>query len=160
MRNYAGAVLLRRRGRRLRRAEFIPEEASSGVPTDLLSQVGPCAQSGRAGAVQRNGGALPRAGQSQSLGRARSNVVLAVAAARAVVAGLVPAIHVLLSGLERRPVLSEMKQKIFCSLQFIRENTICQRFAIIDKRHAVLSTRDSNIHLSNGIFDVGKFARR
>ena len=65
---------LRRRGRQLHRAEPVPEEAPAGVGTGDVSEVRPRAQSRGAGAVQRNGRALYRAGRGRPLARARSAV--------------------------------------------------------------------------------------
>ena len=67
-------ISVRRRGRQLRRAEPVPEAASAGGGAFVLSQVGPRAQSGRAGAVQRNGRAIHRAGRSREMAGARSEV--------------------------------------------------------------------------------------
>jgi hypothetical protein len=59
----------------LQRVEpIVSEETPSRFWPDVLFQVRPCAQSRRAGAVQRHGRALHRAGGSQPLGRARSEV--------------------------------------------------------------------------------------
>ena len=70
----AGADPVRRRGRQLHRAEPVPEAASAGGGAVVLSEVGPRAQSGRAGAVQRNGRALHRAGRGRQVAGARSEV--------------------------------------------------------------------------------------
>src|SRR5580693_7713370 len=56
---------------RLRRTQPVSEEAFAGGGARLLSQDRPCAQSGRTGAVQRNGRTLYRAGRSRSLAGAR-----------------------------------------------------------------------------------------
>jgi proline iminopeptidase len=54
--------------------EPVPEAASAGGGAVVLSEVGPRAQSGRAGAVQRDGGALHRAGRGRKMAGARSEV--------------------------------------------------------------------------------------
>ena len=59
---------LRRRGRCLRRAKPVPEEAPSRRRADAVSEIRPCAQSRRACAVQRDGRTLHRAGRSRPLG--------------------------------------------------------------------------------------------
>ena len=70
----AGADHLRRRGRRLRRAEPVSEEAPAGGGAGVLPEVGPRAQSRGARAVQRDGRAVHRAGRSRPLAGARSEV--------------------------------------------------------------------------------------
>ena len=60
---------VRRRGRQLHRAQPVPEAASAGGGAGVLSEVRPRAQSGRAGAVQRDGRALHRAWSRPGAGR-------------------------------------------------------------------------------------------
>jgi pimeloyl-ACP methyl ester carboxylesterase len=67
-----GADPVRRRGRQLRRAEPVPETASAGGRTIVLSEGRPRAESGGAGAVQRDGGAVHRAGRGRAVAGARS----------------------------------------------------------------------------------------
>ena len=65
---------LRRRGRRLHRAQPVSEEAPAGLRAGHVSEDRPRAQSGGARAVQRNGRTLHRAGRSRPLAGARSAV--------------------------------------------------------------------------------------
>src|SRR5439155_8840758 len=73
-RRYARANRLRRRGRSVRRAEPVPEEASAGGGTRDVAEVRPRAQSRGARAVQRDGGAVRDAGGSRAMAGARSAV--------------------------------------------------------------------------------------
>jgi pimeloyl-ACP methyl ester carboxylesterase len=68
----AGADPVRRRGRQLRRPEPVPEAAFAGGGAFVLSESRPRAQFGGTGAVQRDGGALHRAGRGWALAGARS----------------------------------------------------------------------------------------
>ena len=70
----AGADPVRRRGRQLRRAEPVPEAASARGGAVVLSEIRPRAQSGGAGAVQRNGRAVHRAGRGRAVAGAGSEV--------------------------------------------------------------------------------------
>ena len=70
----ADADHLRRRGRQLHRAEPVPEEAFAGGGAGVLSEDRPRAQSGGAGAVQRDGRAVHRAGGGRQMAGARSKV--------------------------------------------------------------------------------------
>ena len=65
---------LRRRGRQLRRAQPVPEEASSGGWFGDISEIGPCAQSRGARAVQRNGRALHRPDRGRTLAGTGSKI--------------------------------------------------------------------------------------
>ena len=65
----AGADHLRRRGRSLRRAEPVSEEASAGGGARDVSEVRPRAQSRGAGAVQRDGRAVRRRWWKPGAGR-------------------------------------------------------------------------------------------
>ncbi len=58
----------------LRRTEPVPEEAPSRRRADAVSEIGPCAQSGRACFVQRDGRTLHRISRSGPLAGARSEV--------------------------------------------------------------------------------------
>ncbi|KTT90798.1 hypothetical protein NS44R_14850 [Mammaliicoccus sciuri] len=58
----------------MHRAEPVPEAASAGRRAVVLPEVGPRAQSRGAGAVQRDGGTLHRAGRGRPLAGARSAV--------------------------------------------------------------------------------------